>query len=105
MPVLYGTRGKTVRSFQADAYSAAERYVVEVEAGRAVVNYQFLKDLFQACVMSDVDYFGLAVRNVYKSSKDFRKGLRLPRHLIHKWSFSASAKGNSPDRVLEVLHV
>lgn len=73
VPVLFGRRGKPVRSFQADAYCQPENYVVEVEAGRAVVNYQFLKDLFQACVMSEVEYFGLAVRNVYKSSKDFEK--------------------------------
>ena len=47
--------------------------MLEVEAGRAVTNYQFLKDLFQACVMDEVDYLGLAVRKVYKSSADFDK--------------------------------
>jgi len=36
-----------------------------------VLNYQFLKDLFQACMMSDVKYLGLAVRNIYKNSNDF----------------------------------
>jgi hypothetical protein len=71
VPVLFGPRGKPQRSFNADAYCAQEKYVVEVEAGRAVVNYQFLKDLFQACVMSEVEYLGLAVRNLYKTSKDF----------------------------------
>lgn len=73
VPVLFGPRGRPTKSFRADAYCKAEKYVLEVEAGRAVVNYQFLKDLFQACVMSDVDYLGMAVRNVYKSSKDFDK--------------------------------
>ena len=45
--------------------------MIEVEAGRAVTNYQFLKDLFEATVMVDVDYLGIAVRNVYKRAKDF----------------------------------
>ena len=51
--------------------------VIEVEAGRAYANNQFLKDLFQASVMQDVDYLVIAVRNIYKtkssSSKDFEK--------------------------------
>jgi len=32
---------------------------LEVEAGRAYTNYQFLKDLFQACMMHDVQYLGM----------------------------------------------
>jgi hypothetical protein len=32
-----------------------------------------LKDLFQACVMHGVDYFGVAVRNLYKNSNDFER--------------------------------
>lgn len=39
--------------------------MVEVEAGRGVINNQFLKDLFQACMMDDVDYLAIAVRNKY----------------------------------------
>jgi hypothetical protein len=73
VPVLFGQRGKPVKSFQADAYCPSEKYVFEVEAGRAVTNYQFLKDLFQASVMSDVDYLGIAIRNIYKRSNDFDK--------------------------------
>lgn len=73
VPVLYGPRGRPTKSFRADAYCRTEKYVLEVEAGRAVVNFQFLKDLFQACVMSDVDHLAMAVRNVYKSSRDFDK--------------------------------
>jgi len=63
--------GKPIQSFEADAYHETERFVVEVEAGRAITNYQVLKDLFEACVMVDVDYLCIAVRNVYKRSKDF----------------------------------
>lgn len=50
---------------------------MEVEAGRGVVNNQFLKDLFQACMMDEVDYLAIAVRNVYTaagvSNADFER--------------------------------
>ena len=59
--------------FDADAYNEEKGIVVEVEAGRAVTNYQFLKDLFEACVMSDVNYLVIAVRNEYRNSLDFEK--------------------------------
>ena len=48
VPVLFGLNGVFEKSFDADAYYQAEGFVVEVEAGRGVVNNQFLKDLFQA---------------------------------------------------------
>lgn len=73
VPVLYGLNGKTEKAFEADAYWAEKRVVLEVEAGRAVTNYQFLKDLFQACVMQDVDWLVIAVRKTYRESKDFQK--------------------------------
>jgi hypothetical protein len=47
--------------------------VIEVEAGRGVTNHQFLKDLFQACVMQEVDYLVIAVRNDYRGSDDYSK--------------------------------
>src|ERR1700733_1218353 len=55
VPVLFGRNGILEKSFDADAYNKEHRTVLEVEAGRAVTNYQFLKDLFQACMMSDVE--------------------------------------------------
>lgn len=48
MPVLFGVNGKIEKSFGADAYSADTGYVIEVEAGRALINYQFLKVFFEA---------------------------------------------------------
>ena len=39
-----------------DAYEKNFGYVVEVETGRAVSNYQFLKDFYEACMMHDVKY-------------------------------------------------
>ena len=73
VPVLYGMNGQTQLAFDADAYHPNGKYVIEVEAGRAVVNYQFLKDFFEACTMSDAEYLCIAVRNTYKNRKDFEK--------------------------------
>jgi hypothetical protein len=73
VPVLFGLNGKVSKSFDADAYHPDEGFVIEIEAGRAVTNYQFLKDLFQACMMHDVSYLAIAVRNLYRISNDFEK--------------------------------
>jgi len=73
VPVLYGPNGIIEKYFDADAYSKDLKTVMEVEAGRAVTNYQFLKDLFQACVMQEVDYLVIAVRKDYRGSSDFSK--------------------------------
>jgi len=71
VPVLFGRNGKPEKSFEADAFNEDEGFVVEIEAGRGVLNNQFLKDLFQACMMHDVKYLAIAVRNRYKKSNDF----------------------------------
>lgn len=71
VPVLYGINGSVEKSFRADGWHRAERVVIEVEAGRAVTNYQFLKDIFQACMMDEVDGLIIAVRKVYRRSSDF----------------------------------
>jgi len=47
--------------------------VLEVEAGQAVDNNKFLKDIFQACMMHDVLHLAIAVRNEYRKSPDFTK--------------------------------
>jgi uridine kinase len=73
VPVLFGRNGKAERTFDADAYHKTEHFVVEVEAGRAITNNQFLKDLFQASVMVDVDYLAIAVRRIYRDSADYEK--------------------------------
>ena len=71
VPVLFGLNGKLEKAFDADAYHRETGFVLEVEAGRGVVNNQFLKDLFQACMMHDVFYLAIAVRNTYKDRPDF----------------------------------
>jgi len=76
VPVLFGLNGRPEKTFEADAYHRKEGFVLEVEAGRAVANNQFLKDLFQACMMHGVSYLGIAVRNTYRESKDFERVIR-----------------------------
>ena len=73
VPVLFGRKGKILKCFNADAHAPSKGWVLEVEAGRAVDNNQFLKDIFQACMMHDVLQLAIAVRNTYRSSDDFAK--------------------------------
>ena len=73
VPVLFGQNNRVDKSFYADALSSDGRVVIEVEAGRALANNQFLKDVFEASMMFEVEYLVLAVRNKYKNSCDFEK--------------------------------
>jgi hypothetical protein len=73
VPVLFGRKGKILKCFNADAHASKAGWVLEVEAGRAVDNNQFLKDIFQACMMHDVLHLAIAVRNTYRGSDDFAK--------------------------------
>lgn len=71
VPVLFGKNNNVDKSFFADALSDDGRIVIEVEAGRATENNQFLKDIFEASMMFDVEYLVLAVRNIYRTHADF----------------------------------
>jgi hypothetical protein len=73
VPVLFGINGKLEKYFDADAYNVDQKSIIEVEAGRAYTNYQFLKDLFQACMMFEVDFLTIAVRRTYLGNPDFQK--------------------------------
>ena len=73
IPVLYGECGKPFLNFEADAFNPECHIVIEVEAGRAVTNYQFLKDFFEACCMDSAEYLCIAVRLQYKASADYKK--------------------------------
>ncbi|MGQ0540256.1 MAG: hypothetical protein ACT4O9_00225 [Blastocatellia bacterium] len=73
IPVLFGQDNRIDKSFNADAVSSDGKIVIEVEAGRAVVNNQFLKDIFQACMMFEVEYLVIAVRNHYRNADDFSR--------------------------------
>jgi hypothetical protein len=72
-PVLFGRNGKWQKWFKVDAFHQDERTAIEIEAGRAYTNFQFLKDIFEACVMYDVEYLAIAVRRTYIKNKDFEK--------------------------------
>ena len=65
MPVLFSENDQVDKFFAADALSEDHKIVIEVEAGRAVRNNQFLKDIFQACMMCEVEYLVIAVLNEY----------------------------------------
>lgn len=73
VPVLFGPNNRIDKSFYADGLSEDGKIVIEVEAGRALANNQFLKDIFEASMMFEVEYLVLAVRNKYKQSNDFQK--------------------------------
>lgn len=75
VPVLFGRNGIPEKSFEADAWHRQQKMVLEVEAGRGYLNNQFLKDLFQACMMHDIDTCCIAVRNQYLQSRDFEQVL------------------------------
>lgn len=72
VPVLFGLNNKIDKFFDADGISEDLSIVLEVEAGRAYRNNQFLKDIFQACMMPSVEYLVLAVRNTYAGTDDFQ---------------------------------
>lgn len=72
VPVLFSLNNKIDKFFDADAVSQDGKIVIEVEAGRAFRNNQFLKDIFQACMMPEVEYLVVAVRNHYHNSDDFK---------------------------------
>lgn len=71
--VLFGLNNRIDKYFDADAVSSDGRIVIEIEAGRAVDNFQFLKDIFEASMMTGVEFLVLAVRNRYRGGNDFQK--------------------------------
>ena len=73
VPVLFGRNGTIDKYFAADGYNPNTKTVIEIEAGRAYTNNQFLKDFFQACMMNEADYLVIAVRNTYRENPDFDK--------------------------------
>tara|TARA_Y100000591_G_scaffold295584_1_gene285068 strand:+ start:126 stop:656 length:531 start_codon:yes stop_codon:yes gene_type:complete len=72
VPVLYGHQGTIAQAFEVDGWHKEQKIVLEIEAGRAYSNHQFLKDIFEASVMVNTDYLVLAVRNIYNKQKDYQ---------------------------------
>ena len=73
VPVLFGMDNTIDKSFHADALSDDGKIMIEVEAGRALENNQYMKDIFQACMMFDVEYLIIAVRHTYRKHPDFER--------------------------------
>tara|TARA_B100000242_G_scaffold24424_1_gene14838 strand:+ start:121 stop:642 length:522 start_codon:yes stop_codon:yes gene_type:complete len=73
VPVLFGHKGTVSQAFEVDGWHKKNKIVLEIEAGRALANHQFLKDIFEASVMVDIDYLILAVRQIYKKNQDYKK--------------------------------
>lgn len=72
VPVLFSINNRIDKFFDADAVSEDGKIVIEVEAGRGYRNNQFLKDIFQACMMPNAEYLVIAVRNHYHNTDDFK---------------------------------
>ena len=100
MPVLYGVNETIEKSFDADAYNEDNKVVVEVEAGRAYANNQFLKDFFEAIVMNDVDYSIIAVRNDYRGNDDFSKIMKFFDTIFSSDRFSSAFERSFINRIL-----
>ena len=73
VPVLFGMNNTIDKYFDADAVSSDGKVVIEIEAGRALDNFAFLKDIFEASQMYGVEYLVIAVRNHYRGSKTFER--------------------------------
>lgn len=69
-PVRFGENGVPDLQYQIDAFHDGWKCGLEVEAGRASMGNAIYRDLFQAAVLVDLEYFFLAVPNTYK----FRSG-------------------------------
>lgn len=75
IPVVYGLNGVPDLWFEVDGLNRDTDTILEVEAGRAITNYQALKDLCEAMFMGK-SYLVIAVRNIYNKSKDFERLVR-----------------------------
>lgn len=73
IPILFGINGKIEKRFEVDGYNKNTQTIIEIEAGAGVANNHFLKDLFKACLIKEVKYFIIGVRNEYRGSKNFKK--------------------------------
>ena len=64
---------KYSKLFCVDAINEKDKTILEIEAGRAYDNNQFLKDFFEAYVSSKIDYLIIAVRKIYgiNNRKDY----------------------------------
>lgn len=64
---------KENRSSEPDAYNKQHQIIIEIEAGRGLTNNQYLKDLLEVCMLDNVKYLIIAVRNIYGTQHDYDK--------------------------------
>ena len=72
MCLYYLVKGKMIRSFDADAYCEQENFVIGGSRQRRH-RLSVLKGSFSACMMHEVSYLTIAVRNKYRNSHDYEK--------------------------------
>lgn len=76
-PVLFGKDGSISVYYEVDAYNDETKTLIEVEAGRATDNNQWLKDLMEAFLIYDARYLVIAVKLKYtktnKIKEDFKE--------------------------------
>jgi hypothetical protein len=66
VPVLFGMNGKPEKTYRVDAWHIEKGAVLEVESGAAMDAHRFHKDLLEASVMADINFFCIAVKNEYR---------------------------------------
>lgn len=63
-------------NYYLDAFNSNNNTIIEIEAGRATDNHQWMKDLFESLAIPGINYLIIAVKNVYtktnKSQQDFK---------------------------------
>ena len=65
-PVHFGEFGRADRKFQIDSYHPKWKVGLEVEAGRSIRGNAIYRDLIQASLVVDLDYFTLAIPQRYR---------------------------------------
>ncbi|HTA22830.1 MAG TPA: hypothetical protein VK763_04805 [Terriglobales bacterium] len=67
-PVHFGEGGVPDRQYQIDSYHPEIRAGLEVEAGRSIRGNAIYRDIIQASLIVDLDYFVLAIPQRYRFS-------------------------------------
>ena len=104
VPVLFGLNNTVDQSFNADGISDDGKIVLEIEAGRAVANFAFLKDIFHASMMYGVEILILAVRNDYRNNNDFNKVYTFLENSLHQQSCNLTTERYCAYRILTNRH-
>src|SRR3954453_18599866 len=83
-PVFFGDEGSFLRTYEIDAFEAAQGIALEVEAGRATMGNAIYRDLIQASLMLDARFLVLAVPVEYR----YKSGNRTTREPSYAKTYS-----------------